>query len=313
LTSGSEQDLREAEDESREQTGAAGARTRGLRRCLRVSAACAFATLLLALASYRHTPALPASAVVATPAAAEPQGGDGSRFSHSAGRHPTLACASCHERPDNASTPRWPGHKACIDCHAQNFVMRGGQICANCHSNLEGNNPPLKPFPGLTGFNMRFDHARHAAGGGRPEQGCASCHRPAQRGVALTIPAGAPAHDNCYSCHTPQARGPAGDNGSCSTCHAQGGYRRTPATARAYSVSFSHATHGARQGMRCDDCHQVRAGAGQGRQVTSPQPTQHFGAARAQTCMTCHNNRRAFGGDDFADCKRCHKGQTFRF
>jgi hypothetical protein len=29
--------------------------------------------------------------------------------------------------------------------------------------------------------------------------------------------------------------------------------------------------------------------------------------------MTCHNNRRAFGGDDFADCKRCHTGQTFRF
>ena len=286
--------MREAEDESREQACAARERARGLRRRLRVSAACAFATLLpLALASYRHTPALPAAAGAAPPAAAGPQGVDGSRFSHSAGRHPSLACASCHERPDNASTPRWPGHKACTDCHVQEFVTRGGQICANCHSNLEGNNPPLKPFPGLTGFNMRFDHARHVAGGGRPEQGCASCHRPARRGVALTIPAG--------------------DIGSCSTCHAQGVYRRTPATARAYAVGFGHLAHGARQGMRCDDCHQVRAGAGQGRQVTSPQPTQHFGAARAQTCMTCHNNRRAIGGDDFADCKRCHKGQTFRF
>ena len=59
--------------------------------------------------------------------------------------------------------------------------------------------------------------------------------------------------------------------------------------------------------------HQVRAGAPQTRQVASPQPTQHFGTGRAQNCMTCHNNRRAFGGDDFADCKRCHKGQTFRF
>lgn len=309
---GSEADLREAEDQRRERTDASHAADRGRR--LRLSAACVFASLLLlALVSVKLTPASPASAFVAPPVAFEPQGGDGARFSHAAGQHPTLACASCHERPDNSSTPRWPGHKACIDCHTQNFVMRGGQICTNCHTNLEGNNPPLKPFPGLTGFNMRFDHARHAQGGGRPEQGCASCHRPARRGVALTIPAGAPAHGNCYSCHTPQSRGSAGDIGSCSTCHAQGGYRRTPATARAYSVSFSHATHGARQGMRCDDCHQVRAGVGQGRQVTSPQPTQHFGAARAQTCMTCHNNRRAFGGDDFADCKRCHKGQTFRF
>lgn len=292
-----------------------GTRARSRARRLRPALACVFASLaLLALASVKLTPASPAS-VYAVPAAAfEPQGvGDGARFSHSAGRHPSLACASCHERPDNSSTPRWPGHKACIECHTQNFVMRGGQICMNCHSSLEGNNPPLKPFPGLSGFNMRFDHAKHMGGSARPEQGCASCHRPARRGVALSIPAGAPAHDNCYSCHTPDARGPAGEISSCSTCHAQGGYRRTPATARAYSVSFSHGTHGARQGMRCDDCHQTRAGAGQGRQVTSPQPAQHFGSARAQTCLTCHNNRRAFGGDDFADCKRCHKGQTFRF
>jgi c(7)-type cytochrome triheme protein len=293
--------LRETEDERRERT----------RRRLRLLAACAFAALLpFALASYRRTPAAPASVTAAPAVAFEPQGGDAARFSHSAGRHPTLACASCHERTDNSPTPRWPGHKACIDCHAQNFVMRGGQICMNCHSTLEGNNPPLKAFPGLTDFNMRYDHSRHLAGSARPAEGCASCHRPAaRRGVALSIPAGASAHSNCYSCHTPNS----GNIASCQTCHTQGGYRRTPATSRAYSVSFGHAEHGARQGLRCDSCHQVRAGVGQGRQVTSPQPTQHFGSARAQTCMTCHNNRRAFGGDDFADCKRCHKGQTFRF
>ncbi|HEX7313667.1 MAG TPA: cytochrome c3 family protein [Pyrinomonadaceae bacterium] len=306
--------MREAEDERREQTPAPPAPPRALRRRLRVLAGCAFASLLLfALASYRQTPAAPSSALATPVVAVEPQGGEGARFSHSAGRHPSLACASCHERPDNSPTPRWPGHKACAECHTQNFVMRGGQICMNCHSSLEGNDPPLKAFPGLSDFNMRFDHAKHMAGGARPAEGCASCHRPARRGVALSIPAGAPAHSNCYSCHVPDSRGTAGDISSCSTCHAQGGYRRTPTTARAYSVSFSHATHGARQGMRCDNCHQVRAGVGQGRQVTSPQPTQHFGSARAQTCMTCHNNRRAFGGDDFADCKRCHKGQTFKF
>ena len=129
----------------------------------------------------------------------------------------------------------------------------------------------------------------------------------------MPIPAGASAHDNCYSCHTPNAQSNGRGISSCSTCHAQGGYARTSAGSRAYSVSFSHADHGARQSLRCDSCHQVRAGAGHGRQVASPQPTQHFGSARAQSCMTCHNNRRAFGGDDFADCKRCHKGKTFRF
>jgi hypothetical protein len=29
--------------------------------------------------------------------------------------------------------------------------------------------------------------------------------------------------------------------------------------------------------------------------------------------MSCHNDKRAFGGDDFSDCKRCHQGPTFRF
>lgn len=296
--------MREAADERRERRRAS---PRGGR--LRASALCAFASLtLFVLAAYNRTPASPTS-----PAAAAPQGVDASRFSHSLERHASLACASCHERPDNSPAPRWPGHKACTDCHVQQFVTQGGQLCLNCHANVEGGNPPLKSFPGLSEFNMRFDHARHTEGGGRPPEGCASCHRPLRRAVALSIPAGAPAHENCYGCHTPQSRGSAGDIASCSTCHARGGYRRTPTAARAYSVSFSHAAHGARQRLSCNDCHQVRAGAGQGRQVTAPQPTQHFGSSRAQSCMTCHNNRRAFGGDDFADCKRCHKGQTFRF
>jgi hypothetical protein len=29
--------------------------------------------------------------------------------------------------------------------------------------------------------------------------------------------------------------------------------------------------------------------------------------------MTCHNGKRAFGGDDFTVCTRCHKGATWRF
>ena len=266
--------------------------------------------LLLVTASSWLAPASTAPAL-ATPA--PPQAGGATKFSHSVPQHASRDCNSCHERADNSPTPRLPGHKACTDCHIQQFMTSGSPLCLNCHTTVESSNPPLKGFPGLASFNMRFDHARHMAGGARPEQGCASCHRPARRGVALTIPAGASAHANCYSCHTPNAQAGGRDISSCATCHAPGGYARTPTGSRAYAVSFSHATHGPRQGLRCDECHRVLAGMGQGRQVTSPRPTQHFGSGRAQTCMTCHNNRRAFGGDDFADCKRCHKGQTFRF
>jgi hypothetical protein len=39
----------------------------------------------------------------------------------------------------------------------------------------------------------------------------------------------------------------------------------------------------------------------------------HHVTTRAQSCMTCHNDRRAFGTENFANCKRCHEGTTFRF
>lgn len=237
------------------------------------------------------------------------QGGDGATFSHSTPRHASLACDSCHRR-DSDAQPRLPGHRACTDCHLPQFMTSGSALCSNCHTNLESGNPPLKAFPGLKSFNARFDHAKHLAGAARPEAGCASCHTPARRGVALSIPAGLDAHRNCYQCHTPGAQSGGRDISSCAACHSLGRYARTPTNAASYRVGFSHATH---RSMRCDDCHGVRAGEPQRRQVTEPRPAQHFASGRAQSCMTCHNGRRAFGGDDFASCKRCHKGQTFRF
>jgi c(7)-type cytochrome triheme protein len=276
------------------------------------------ALVLAALAAFALA-VLPKFVATASPSPAAPgfepraQGEGAQSFSHTTQRHASLACDACHRRADNSPRPSVPKHPACVDCHAPEFFTADSPLCLNCHADVSSRNAPLKGFPALKSFNARFDHAAHTQGGARPEQGCASCHLPTRRGVALSIPAGAPAHENCYQCHTPGAQASGRDIGSCATCHAPGGYRRTGTGSRAYSVSFSHAAHGARQSLRCDSCHTVRAGAGQGRQVASPRPTQHFGSGRAQSCMTCHDNRRAFGGDDFADCKRCHKGQTFRF
>jgi c(7)-type cytochrome triheme protein len=247
------------------------------------------------------------------PPARATQGGSFSNFSHTLPAHSGVACASCHQRAGNAPQPALPGHKSCTGCHFQQFVTAGQPICAICHTNVESSSPPVKAFPPLKSFNARFDHAQHTTGAGRPEQGCAACHTSARRGVALSIPSGLQAHQNCYQCHTPGAQSAGRDISSCGACHAPGGYRRTPADSRAFRVSFSHAAHGPRQGLSCAECHGVRAGAPQSRQVTSPRPTQHFASGRAQSCMTCHNNRRAFGGEDFSDCKRCHKGPTFRF
>jgi c(7)-type cytochrome triheme protein len=256
----------------------------------------------------------PAGFVRSTPAALTVARAQGAAvFSHATEQHAAQSCDSCHRRADNSPRPSLPGHKSCIDCHYPQFTTAGGGFCAGCHTDLGARNPPLKAFPGLRSFNVRFDHAQHSSGAARPAEGCNACHQPARRGVALSIPAGFAAHDNCYQCHTPGAPSAGRDISSCGACHAPGRYSRTPTGAPAYRVSFTHAAHGPRQGLGCASCHNLRAGAPQGRQVTSPAPTQHFGSARAQSCMTCHDNRRAFGGEDFRDCKRCHRGQTFRF
>ena len=262
-------------------------------------------------------------AVAIAPAAPAPaaQEQDFSKFQHGSAKHASLACASCHQRArDNSISPAYdgraslPGHKACTDCHLAQFVQQNNAMCAICHTSVENSaHPPVKDFPGLLSFNARFDHAQHNTGAARPAAGCASCHTPGgRRAAVMTIPARLNAHAQCYSCHTPGAQASGRDISSCGVCHALGGYARTPATARSFAVGFSHATHGRRQGLSCNDCHNLRAGAPQRMQVTATRAVQHFGSGRAQSCMTCHNDRRAFGDANFDECVKCHKGTTFR-
>jgi c(7)-type cytochrome triheme protein len=241
----------------------------------------------------------------------EAQGGDFSRFSHTTPEHARQACLLCHRREDGAARPVLPGHAPCAGCHAQQFNDRASAICTICHTDTGSG--ALKGFPRLKTFNMVFDHARHNTAGARPRGACAACHRPERRGVALSIPAGFGAHATCFQCHAARAQAGGRDISSCGTCHRVGSYARTPETAQAYRVNFSHAKHDAGEKLSCQSCHQVRAGAPQRRQVTAPVPQEHNRSQRAQSCLTCHDGKRAFGGYDFASCKRCHTGRTFGF
>ena len=289
-------------------------RSRHGRRALSLAVLCAGLLLFAALLAFdRRTSALTARVEpepAVEPAAIEPQGPDFSKFGHANPQHARLPCLLCHQRTDNAARPRRPGHTPCSGCHEQQFANQSSPICTICHTS-----PPsaaLKGFPPLRSFNVRFDHATHTGAGARSTN-CATCHRPARRGVALSIPRGTPAHSTCFQCHTPRAQGRAGqDISSCGACHRLGRYARTPETAAAYRVNFSHSAHTSK-GLGCAECHTVRAGAPQRRQVTSPQPLMHHASAGARSCMTCHNDKRAFGGDDFDDCTRCHRGNAWHF
>ncbi|MCM3873280.1 MAG: cytochrome c3 family protein [Pyrinomonadaceae bacterium] len=242
---------------------------------------------------------------------------DYSRFLHTSQRHASQACTSCHERSaDNSATPKFPGHKACTNCHTGQFVTPAVPMCLICHTNVQSSDPPRKSFPARfnENFNVKFDHAQHMAGAARPRNGCNGCHdKPLLRGAALSIPVGLNAHNGCYTCHTPSSKSNAGrEMASCGVCHDQKSFARTSTNSRAFRFAFSHAKHGPRQRLACADCHSLTAGAPQSRQVSSPTPAEHFPLGRTN-CVTCHNGKRAFGGDlGFKDCQRCHTGPTFR-
>lgn len=237
--------------------------------------------------------------------------GDFSKFSHAIAQHSRLPCLLCHRRENNAIVPvRSLGHSPCIGCHQQQFSNQQSNICTICHTQIGSSKPPLKPFPSLKTFTLHFDHATHA----RNAANCATCHKPAGRAsVALSIPVSFNAHATCFQCHTPHAQAAGRDISSCDTCHQLGGFARTSAWSRAYtSTPFNHAAH-TRKGLSCADCHTLRAGAPLARQVSAPTPSQHHAPAGTRSCASCHDNKRAFGGNDFNDCTRCHRGNAWHF
>lgn len=237
-----------------------------------------------------------------------PEGLDYSKFLHNSRNHARLPCLLCHRRESNSPRPQLPGqsnHAPCAGCHAQQFSSSDSPICTICHTDVKSG--ALKSFPRLKSFRMKFDHSLHVKMNG---VNCATCHRPARGGVAFSIPAGFNAHVTCYRCHTPRAQAQGRDISSCSTCHQLGSYRRTSESAQAFRIGFNHTKH---QKVTCNECHQVRAGMPQRRQVTSPVPLHHHAKAGTESCMSCHDGKRAFGGDDFSVCKRCHTGTRWRF
>jgi c(7)-type cytochrome triheme protein len=241
----------------------------------------------------------------------EGQNIDFSKFRHDNANHARLPCLLCHRRENTNARPTLPGgggHLPCTGCHAKEFANSSSPVCAICHTNSQSG--ALKAFPALRSFNMRFDHARHASVG---RVSCSTCHRASRGGVAMTIPSGANAHVTCYQCHGPQAKSGDRDISSCGTCHQLGGYSRTTTQAAALKVGFSHAKHSGAQKLSCNECHSVRAGLPQRRQVTAPLALNHHAPAGAKSCATCHTGKRAFGGDDFSACTKCHLGPQWHF
>lgn len=66
-------------------------------------------------------------------------------------------------------------------------------------------------------------------------------------------------------------------------------------------VIFKGDTHGAKQGMKCNDCHPKPFGMKKGTFKMSLEDH-----AKAENCGICHDGKRAFSQTAESDCGKCH-------
>src|SRR5262245_18958587 len=254
-----------------------------------------------------------------------------------------LKCDKCHERVDVtksivASTDRnlrlslkFPGHKACVDCHVVQFTGKPQQTCTICHDTKGGLNtrPPQRDFAQRYDFNAFFDakqHELHVAylfpDGKKLDCNC--CHQQPAKPSILTIAS----HPECYSCHTPTS----GDQkaklkSDCVVCHTEKVTSAPPFSAkyisRAYGALFTHKAHVDYVKNDCYACHTITGG------YNRPTPTsvrikQHINNPNERNgrgCFSCHDGglhygRKVFSGEPGdnggGSCQRCHNRNDFK-
>ncbi len=243
-----------------------------------------------------------------------------------------MKCDACHDRSalrtavvgNTARNEKlglsFPGHRACVECHINQFTQRPMALCAICHNDSQGltNRPPQREFPERYDFNVFFDGKQHDAHltyrfADGPSLDCATCHKPTQKQTARLIPS----HPECYSCHSPSSQDEkARQKSACVVCHTLPVDRVEPRDYRslAYGARFTHQTHVGYAGNNCTVCHTVTGGYSRpGAAPSSLRVKQHssVGERSGRGCFSCHDGgshygRTAFGEQSPGACVKCH-------
>jgi len=253
-----------------------------------------------------------------------------------------LKCDSCHDQRDLMkdlvpTTDRnkqlrlkFPGHKACVECHVQQFTAKPQQTCAICHDAKQGltARPPQRDFARRYDFNAFFDarqhelHIKYNLPSGQKTD-CSFCHQQTEKPAVLKIAS----HPECYACHSPSS----GDQkaalkSGCAVCHTQPATNVQPFSAkyisRAYGALFTHKEHVEYTKGNCYECHTINGGYNQS-SPTSLRVKQHVTADQrgGKGCFSCHDGgthlgRTVFSGEAGSagggSCNRCHTREDFK-
>jgi hypothetical protein len=226
-----------------------------------------------------------------------------SPFNHTRAEHQTKTkdCAFCHQRLDNGVTPVFPGHSACIECHAKDFTNTSSQMCVVCHKSPVDAQGTRISFPAKTSeFGVKgFSHKQHMdpkkMAGETETPKCSTCHQSTEGGAASF-----PNHQQCYSCHVHQANQKFGE---CGVCHAGTKLALKFTSGRGSALGLYNFKHGPHtKKASCDKCHRQIETAP--KQVLADIQTISAGRGQRHTsaCWSCHVQKKE------SVCTKCHRG-----
>ncbi len=235
------------------------------------------------------------------------------------GRHATIECNECHERPEETKPRVFRGTPAICDaCHedahqgyfgrfAKELSKDPAGTCARCHMTTAFKDVPAEGF----------DHKRWTAfplEGAHAQSSCESCHRrsekPDPKGRTFGwIEKRYGKVKGCVTCHADPHRGEFDREGlpsrvdgreGCVRCHVETSFRTFPkgfdhGAWTGFVLDGKHAATG------CSSCHApLRKADRFGRT---------WGRAKSSACADCHADPHAgqFLIDGSIDCRRCHR------
>jgi hypothetical protein len=257
-----------------------------------------------------------------------------------------LKCDDCHDRrelmKDLVPTTernkqlrlKFPGHKACVECHVQQVTARPQQTCTICHETNHGQTagltarPPQRDFARRYDFNAFFDarqhelHIKYNLPSGQKTE-CSFCHQQTIKPAVLNIAS----HPECYACHSPGSGDQkASQKSGCVVCHTQMVPAAQPFaakyTSRAYGALFTHKTHVEYTKGNCYECHTINGAYNQNSPATL-KVKQHVtpDQRNGKGCFSCHDGgthlgRTVFSGEPGSagggSCNRCHTREDFK-
>ncbi|MFY9556385.1 MAG: hypothetical protein WAV47_16855 [Blastocatellia bacterium] len=232
-----------------------------------------------------------------------------SPFDHNRKEHKskTQDCAACHLRANNDPKPVFPGHAACIECHAKDFTNKESKMCIVCHKTPLDAQASRIEFPArLSEFGLkRFSHRDHANSEKMKNQmdaqnmpegapRCDFCHKFDNQGLKASMPK----HPECYACHSHQ---PSDKLAGCAACHIKKSeaMQYSASLGTAFSLyNFRHGPH--LKKAACDKCHKTT-------EVPAEQPRTDIlaintgrGQRHHSTCWSCHAQAKE------SVCTKCH-------